>query len=111
MPCGGTVRWRGRVVPRSPVEQRNYRLERYGRYKDLCDELGVPWQTRRWDSHYAELRRTHGWRVRRSPDETFVRLTRAELVAWWRARFTDDELFRMGSAIDFTLLEEGGFGF
>lgn len=68
----------------------------------MCAELGVKHAGPNWCSHYAELRRGDG---------VFVRLTRAQCIAWWRERFSDSELRAMGSAIDFLTVEEGGSGF
>lgn len=95
-------------MPSTRETRAEQRRLKYCRYRDLCAELGVSRQSKRWDSHYAQLRRDHGERVRRSPDERWVPLTKQEIVAWWRGQFTDTEIFQMGSALDFLLIEEGG---
>jgi hypothetical protein len=69
---------------------------RYADYRALCAEHGLRPQRASWSQHYVALR----------TDPPFRRLTREELFAWWRDRFTDREIREMASAMDY-LTKEG----
>ena len=99
--CGGTAQHGAAAVPRTPEQQYNANKARYQEYRDLCalhhvDRRGG---STGWYQHYKELR---------ALEPPFRRLSREQLHAFWRERFTADELWAMASAIDTLLSEDEG---
>ncbi len=84
-------------MPRSPELQRinaAERYERYRQYREACREAGVQTRTTKWCEHHRQLA------------DDRCRLSRDELHAFWKERFTDREIRAMGGSLDF-LYSEG----
>lgn len=94
-------------MPSSREKQAERRRLKYCRYRDLCAELGVQQQSKRWDSHYAQLRRENGEQVRRAPEEPWVPLTKQQILAWWCEQKPFEELQTIGAYMDTTSREDG----
>ncbi|MCR4338568.1 MAG: hypothetical protein NUW01_01640 [Gemmatimonadaceae bacterium] len=65
---------------------------RYKAYRELCAELGLS-VTRRWTTHYRELRLAADWAA-----GSGVALTAAH--RWWLARYSRDEIRVLGRFAD-----------
>jgi hypothetical protein len=78
-------------MPQSPERIRELRDE----YKRLCAEAGVGSQGASWRKHMRTLRQgDRKLEPRQRP------VTKQEMLAYWRARFTDREIHEIGGSLD-----------